>query len=97
MSDGRLDFCIKEFLRLRSESIDPCDESFVAADEKEALLADEKEALLADEKEALFDDSDDEIELLLMDDLSLLFPSANVFDIVSATLRSLFFRVDISR
>jgi hypothetical protein len=71
---------MKEFLRLHSESIDPCDESFVATEEEEVPLA-----------------SDDEIELLLMDALSVLFDSVYVFDIESATLRSLFFRVDISR
>jgi hypothetical protein len=59
---------MKEFLRLHSESIDPC-ESFVATEEEEVCLA-----------------SDDEMELLLMDDLSVLFPCANDFDIVSATL-----------
>jgi hypothetical protein len=75
------DFCMKEFLRLHSESMDPCDESFVFTEEAEVLLP----------------PSDDEIELLLIDDLSLLFESVYVFDIVSATLRSLFFRVDISR
>ena len=71
---------MKEFLRLHSESIDPCDESFVATEEEEVPLA-----------------SDDEIELLLMDNLSVLFACVYDFDIVSATLRSLFFRVDISR
>lgn len=63
------DFSMKEFLKLHSESIDPC-ESFVFTD-------DEDEALL---------DSDDEIELLLVDGLSVLFPSVCFFDIVSATL-----------
>jgi hypothetical protein len=60
---------MKEFLRLHSESPDPC-ESFVATEEAE-------EVCLA---------SDDEMELLLMDDLSVLFPCVNDFDIVSATL-----------
>jgi hypothetical protein len=80
MFGRRFDFCRKALLRLRSESVDPCDESFVARDEKEALL-----------------DCDDETELLLMENLSILFASLYFFDIVSATLRSLFFRVDISR
>jgi hypothetical protein len=80
MFGRRFDFCRKALLRLRSESTDPCDESFIAADEKEALL-----------------DCGDETELLLMGKLKLLFASVCVFNIESATLRSLFFRVDISR
>jgi hypothetical protein len=64
------DFCIKEFLRLHSESIDPCDESVVATEEEEETLL----------------ESDDEMALLLLDDLSVFFPCACDFDIVSATL-----------
>jgi hypothetical protein len=81
MFGRKFDFCRNEFLRLCSESIDPCDESLVFRDEKEALL-----------------NCDDEREYPPAEDLrGILFASVYFFDIVSATLRSLFFRVDISR